>query len=57
MTGFKEKGADKMSYAEGDIFINIALDNSNEEMMYQAFGVDGNEAIAEQSIQKGRSVD
>ncbi len=30
----------------GDILMNIDLDNINEEIIYQAFGVDGNEAEA-----------
>ena len=46
MTGFQETDADKLSYAGGDVWVNIDLDNINEEMIYQAFGVDGNEAEA-----------
>ena len=46
MTGFREIGTDKLSYAGGESLMNIDLDNINEEMIYQAFGVDGNEAEA-----------
>ena len=34
------------NHERGDIMINIDFDNINEEVVYQAFGVDGNEAEA-----------
>lgn len=42
-TGFQEEDFDRQG---GDTVINIDLDNINEEMIYEAFNVDGNEAEA-----------
>lgn len=46
MNGFKELRVAKLSYVGGENLMNIDLDNISEEMIYQAFGVDGNEAEA-----------
>lgn len=46
-TGFKEEDVAKiLADKGGDTVINIDLDNINEEMIYEAFNVDGNEAEA-----------
>lgn len=46
MNGFKELRVAKLSYVRGENLMNIDLDNISEEMIYQAFGVDGNEVEA-----------
>ena len=46
MIGFKGIKIDKILSIGGGVGMNIDLDNINEEMVYQAFGVDGNEAEA-----------
>ncbi len=46
-TGFKVEDVAKiLADKGGDTVINIDLDNINEEMIYEAFNVDGNEAEA-----------
>ncbi len=46
-TGFKEEDVAKiLADKGGDTVINIDRDNINEEMIYEAFNVDGNEAEA-----------
>lgn len=46
-TGFQEEDVVKILAEQGgDTVINIDLDNINEEMIYEAFNVDGNEAEA-----------
>lgn len=43
-TGFEKKYVVNMCHVGDDLVINIDLDNINEEMVYEAFKVDGNEA-------------
>ena len=45
-TGFMASGFTKLNVEGGDTLITIDFDNISDEIVYEAFGVDGNEAEA-----------